>query len=71
VTSAWARHDPAGAAQWVETLPPGEAQQWAAANVASNWGRHDSASTATWIERLPEGPARQLAREKFAALTAK
>lgn len=65
----WAQRDPLAAAAWVETLPPGEPQQWAAANLATNWGRHDPAAAASWIEHLPAGPAKALAQKQFATLT--
>lgn len=71
LVARWSQNDPAAAAAWVDTLPPGEAQNWAAANLATNWARHDPAAATAWTHRLPPGPARQKAEEQLAALASK
>jgi len=51
--AAWAAEEPASAAAWVESLPPGEARLWAAKNVALQWDLHSTAEVRTWANKLP------------------
>jgi hypothetical protein len=52
--AAWAAEEPAGAAAWVESLPPGEARLWAAKNVALQWKGYSTAEVRAWATKLPQ-----------------
>jgi hypothetical protein len=67
--SAWAQYDPAAAAAWVNTLPEGNAQTWAANNLVSSWSRNDLESAASWTRALPAGPAKDNALTQLAGAT--
>lgn len=43
-----AEEDPAEAASWVGSLPPGEARTWAQKNVLKNWSQYDPDAAAAW-----------------------
>jgi hypothetical protein len=51
----WAINEPRQAADWVETLPTGEARLWAAKNVALQWSHYSTAEVQAWAKTLPEG----------------
>lgn len=52
IASDWAATDPAGAAKWVETLPPGEAREWAAKNVVLRWSSYSPSEAKAWESRF-------------------
>ncbi len=48
----WGRAAPAAAAEWVTSLPPGLAREWAGRNVAREWASHSEHEARVWIEGL-------------------
>ena len=48
-----AQKDPDAASQWVQTLPAGEARQWAQKNLAKNWAMYDPEAMQQWVATLP------------------
>jgi hypothetical protein len=55
VTTAtyWAADNPQAAAEWADSLPPGETRAWVAANIVSQWHLIDKTAARAWIESLP------------------
>jgi len=55
VTTAiyWAAENPQAAAEWADSLPPGETRAWVAANIVSQWHLIDKSAARAWIESLP------------------
>ncbi|MDB6076833.1 MAG: hypothetical protein JWO82_580 [Akkermansiaceae bacterium] len=49
------RKDPASAGSWVQSLPSGEAQNWAQKNLASTWAQYDPDAAGRWVQSLPAG----------------
>ncbi len=45
--------DPTAAADWVQTLPAGDAKLWAEKNLAANWQQYDPKAAGQWVESLP------------------
>lgn len=45
--------DPFAAADWVETLPAGDAKLWAQKNLAKNWAQYDPKAVTQWLGTLP------------------
>jgi hypothetical protein len=56
----WARNEPLEAGHFVSSLPAGDAQNAAAAHVASIWARSDPNGAADWVAQFPalSGPRR-------------
>jgi hypothetical protein len=54
LAAGWAIDEPRQAANWVETLPEGEARLWAAKNVALQWAQYSTAEARAWAAKLPE-----------------
>jgi hypothetical protein len=48
----WAKNDPAAASDWVQSLPAGDARQWAQKNLAANWAQVDPEATDRWLGTL-------------------
>ena len=59
----WGRSDPAAAAQWVTSLPEGDAREWAARNVVREWAGHSEQEARSWVEGLNRGAERTLLLE--------
>lgn len=55
----WGRMHPEAAAEWVESLPPGEERQWAARNVVLSWQQVAPDEARAWAESLPEDVNRE------------
>src|SRR5439155_21955143 len=66
VASAWAQHDPKGAATWASGLPEGRERQVAFQNVVLEWGKNDFNATADWLKTLSPGGSRDTAIVTFA-----
>lgn len=49
----WASEDPATAAVWAASLPPGDARASAAVNVFDQWKQFDPTSARAWWESWP------------------
>ncbi len=62
-----AQSDPARAADWVRSLPEGDAREWAALNLVASWMKFDAAAADAWVEALPEGASRDRALAELAA----
>ena len=56
----WGRADPEAAAEWVTSLPPGDAREWAARNVVREWAGHSEEEARGWVEGLPAAGEREL-----------
>jgi hypothetical protein len=68
VAFALAASEPHEAVRLVqEGMPPGPAQQEAAASVVHQWRLRDPAAAADWVDRLAPGPLRERARRELAA----
>ncbi|MGI9240487.1 MAG: hypothetical protein ACR2RV_06780 [Verrucomicrobiales bacterium] len=52
----WGQLDPQAAAEWVQTLAPGQAKQWARQNLMSHWAQSDPAAAAAALSDEPIGP---------------
>ena len=59
VATRLAARDPAGAAQWAETLPEGIGRNQAVAAVAAVWAKQSPEAAAAYVRQLPPGPAQQ------------
>jgi hypothetical protein len=59
VATRQAARDPAGAAQWAETLPEGFGRNRALAAVATVWAKQSPEAAAAYVAQLPPGPAQQ------------
>jgi hypothetical protein len=57
----WASLDPAAAAEWAKSLPPGTARAAALEQIALAWSASDSAAAWQLAESLPNEPAREAA----------
>jgi hypothetical protein len=68
VAASWAERDPAAAAAWVLSLPPGGAANTATLNLALTWRRYDLPAAQAWVDQLPAGKARDQAVEHLKAL---
>jgi hypothetical protein len=55
-----ANKDPEAAVQWVQTLPGGEAKQWAQKNLAANWAKYDPDAVQQWVSSLPTADRKQV-----------
>ena len=53
VGKQWAQADPAGAAQWAQTLPGNGARRVALQQIALAWTQRDPAGAARWAATLP------------------
>lgn len=62
-TSDWATTNPRGAAAWVETLPEGEAYEWASRNLVLTWRRSAPGEAERWVSGLPESAHRDRLEE--------
>ncbi len=45
-------------ADWVQSLPPGQAQVRAMSSLVSHWTAKDPEAASGWVKQLPAGPAR-------------
>lgn len=45
--------NPAAAAAWVDSLPPGEAKLWTSKNLIDNWSQYDPKAAAQWLDTRP------------------
>ncbi|QJE98695.1 hypothetical protein [Luteolibacter luteus] len=52
--------DPDAAARWVQSLPRGDAKQWATKNLAANWRNYDPQATQEWLNSLPSGERKEV-----------
>ena len=55
-----ASRDLTAASAWINTLPEGEASQWARRNVAKDLQQYDPAAVRDWIKTLPQGQRNDL-----------
>ena len=55
-----ATKDPDSAAQWVRSLPNGEAKQWAQKNLAANWAKYDPEAVDQWVNSLPSADRKEV-----------
>lgn len=58
IASSFAQRDPAAAASWVMTLPPGDPVQHGAEGVVRAWVAKDPVAASEWVATLPSGDAR-------------
>ncbi|MCB1130282.1 MAG: hypothetical protein KDN05_04075 [Verrucomicrobiae bacterium] len=63
IARSWAGDDPAGAADWAVTLPPGLARDAGLKSVAQAWSSYDAIATAQWLGTLEAGSSRDAAIE--------
>jgi len=49
----WSLKDPDAARDWVQSLPEGEAKQWARKNLAASWNQYDPDAVAEWLKTMP------------------
>jgi hypothetical protein len=49
----WAMEEPRAAADWAQSLPPGDARAWAALNVYNHWRQFDEMAARAWWTSLP------------------
>jgi hypothetical protein len=49
----WAMEEPRAAADWAQSLPPGDARAWAALNVYNHWRQFDETAARAWWASLP------------------
>lgn len=61
-----ANSDGPGTAEWVMTLPPGEARSRALAEVVNQWTEDDPTAAGTFLTRLPVSPETDSSRERYA-----
>lgn len=52
--------DPDAAVRWVQSLPAGEARQWAQKNLASNWRNYDPEAVKQWLDTLPAAERKEV-----------
>lgn len=52
--------DPDAAARWVQSLPTGDARQWASKNLATNWANYDPDAMQEWVNSLPAGERKEV-----------
>jgi hypothetical protein len=57
----WARFEPERAAEWVRTLPEGNARNQALIGLGESWAEIDPPRAADYATQLPVGPVRQAA----------
>jgi hypothetical protein len=55
IAAAMFENDTEGAANWLNSLPPGDARDNAERRVASMWAQKNPSSAAHWLATLPEG----------------
>ncbi len=67
VAGQWARFQPADAAEWIASLPPGAPRDQALANVTGSWAETNPAGAADYAVSLPAGPTRQTALRQAVA----
>jgi hypothetical protein len=58
VASAWAGYDPMAAAEWVRTVPDGDARLAGLQRVLGAWTGYDRRAAESWLLRLPRGAER-------------
>lgn len=61
VLQNWAGSNPAEAAEWVQKLPPGEAQKTGVKTLLSQWVQMDSKAAFTWIAAIRNPTAKKQA----------
>ena len=60
--------DPAAAAVWFRTLPPGPTQRLALDNILTEWGRRDAPAAAAFVLSLPPDRTQHAAAVHLATL---
>ncbi len=60
---AWAEQSPPDAIGWVNSLPPGDVQNGAAAASVSGWAAKDVHGAADWVASVPPGAERDQSSE--------
>ena len=56
VAADWGSEDPSAAAKWVESLPTGEARDWAAKNLVLRWSSYSPAAAKAWEAKMAVKP---------------
>lgn len=59
IVTAWSRHDPAQAAEWIQSY--GIQEPEAVGEIIWSWATHDRDAAGRWVERLPGGGGRDRA----------